>query len=204
MRRAAIMMLAAAAAIAGCNGPTGPDPGPAEVRGKPDYFALWVQQDGKKLVVQDHQVTVSRKDFDIIMVFLYEDGVLVNVSTEPTLFDIARSGGDLQARAPFDNTYSTNAHNSLILGSGNYDYWYHYGEGMTKFRAVQRQKVGDAEVLLCQKPVATVRRGLDGQAKALDKTKMDAVYLVLVRARAQAGGGRLETQRDWVKINFTD
>ena len=68
--------------------------GPAVVAGKleqGEFFAVAIEQDGKAVPVRDHQVRLKRKAFAIVLAFGRLDGVMVNASFSPRLYEAARA-----------------------------------------------------------------------------------------------------------------
>jgi hypothetical protein len=129
----------------------------------------------------------------------------VNAQSEPDLLERARRRRDLTRAAPLTNTIKAWKAPILRLRDNAWDYWYHYGlsQDMTKFDDVQRVKLrGGGSVMACKKVIQQVQLSRNGEAMPVEELSADRLHLVFVFAPARAGGGRTESQREWLTVVF--
>ena len=72
-----------------------PVPATAQTTSLPDidkYFAVAFEQNGQLVPIEDHQVTLQKKTFSIVLYFKEPGSVLVNSALQPESFEQARDG----------------------------------------------------------------------------------------------------------------
>jgi hypothetical protein len=174
--------------------------------GKPrEHFAVGLQQDGRKIPIRNHVAVLEKKPFSFVLLFSDQPGVLVNTRTDADLLERARRRRDLGRTAPLTNTVKAWKAPVLRARDDAWDYWYHYGlsQDMTKFDDVQRLKLRNGgSVMACKKVIQRVQLSGEGEEVPVEELSADRLHLVFVFAPAQVGGGRSESQRDWLTIVF--
>jgi hypothetical protein len=191
----AVLLVASAGGCAG-----GSAEGPFSLQSG-QYFAVSIQQDGRKVPIRDHTAVLRREPFSIVLAFTRFDGVFVQASFHPHFHDAARSGRDLAAILPFPRTVSWMGP-SLLVNDQEYQRWYHFGTGISRFDKVEAR--AEEGVILCKKVIGRYQESRTGETMPLLDVRRGALYLVFLRARVDPGSRRrVESQREYLKIVFS-
>ena len=202
-------LLGLAMVVAGCEPTSETQAGVTRVI-QPTNFTLGVEQDGQRLPVRGHQVTLRRRPFRLVFFFDQADRIdpiLVHASPTPELLEAARAGQDVNALFPPDASFVEeflNPDGVLFVGGSGYHNWGYHGQGRHRFDPNGVDPLGE-KGFLCRRTVATIRGS--GREVSLADWPHDTMYLVFVQAKskAEAQDSTLrEKQRDWLELRFVD
>ncbi|MCP4400526.1 MAG: hypothetical protein GY801_24895 [bacterium] len=168
------------------------------------YFAVGFEQNGQLIPIENHQVTLQKKTFSIVIYFKEPGSVLVNSSLYPESLGQARDGvpferirgfADLgMAEEPF------NPKTLLMLSKQAPHYWYYEHDTSHRFNDVSRQK----GLLVCRRITAQVMyRDKERNMVPVKNMRENAIYFVFMRTMWKQDFSRqFEQQREYVKVNF--
>ncbi len=205
--RIALASCLALTALAGCMErpgiQTGPDSRP--MTGQPrdgQRFAIGIEQHRRPQTIHNHQVTLDRDDFSLMIMLAEEDGVLVAASVRPDAFNAARTGKPLSMIPGINGQRLReprfNPDRLLVVDADVHHYWYHFTHRNTKFD----QAAWARNVLMCRRSISHVRTPGATEPIRINKLGARTVYLVIVNAQLDDGGQLIERQRDWLAIHF--
>lgn len=168
------------------------------------HFAVAFEQNGQLVPINDHQVTLEKKTFSIVLYFKEPGSVLVNAALHPDSFEQARDGvpferiqgfADLgMAEEPF------NPKTLLMLSKNAPHYWYYEHDTNHRFNDV-RLKDG---ILICRRITgqAMYRDGNRNMVPIRDMRE-NAMYFVFMRTMWKPDfSQQFEQQREYVKVTF--
>ena len=178
---------------------------------KPATFAFGIQQDGKKIPVVNHEVTLKRQPFKMIFYFDKHPEMLAQASLGPDAVQMAKAGARMdriidipsQISEDFQNpggllyVYSDNFqryHNWAYLGAESHRY------DQNGIKRVARNKTGGPLGYLCTRSVSGLC--IDGRDEKIQNCASNALYLVFFTTKRDEKNQLLETNRDWVVIKF--
>jgi len=180
--------------------------GPAVVAGKlgpGESFAVAIEQDGRAVPVRDHQVRLKRKAFAVVLAFGRLDGVMVNASFSPRLYEAALERRPLAGVLPLPKRGLAeelfNPDREIFVTDSAYHHWYYFSPKIHRFDSVE--KVG--EVWVCRRGVQRYRQ--DGRSGAADLRKIDRRDLYLVFTKTDWSGDhtrRIEKQTEYLHVVF--
>jgi hypothetical protein len=164
------------------------------------YFAVAIQQDGRKVPIREHTVVLRREAFDVLVALPTPGGVFVNASTSPDLARYARDNRRVDDRVALE-AFSEEPSSILTLADRGFAYWYYMGPGISKFtdvRVLGHPQRGRTWV--CKKSLTHWRDG-NGPAVKLEHLSADQLYLVFVKADWE-GQRRVEQAHEWLRVVF--
>ena len=168
------------------------------------YFAVGFEQNGQLIPIQNHQITLEKKTFSLVLFFKKPGSVLVNASLHPTSFEQARNGvpferiqgfADLgMAEEPF------NPKTLLMLSNQAPHYWYYENDANHRFNDVSWRQ----GTLVCRRILGQVMyRDEDRKLSPVKNIRENAIYFVFMRTMWKQDFSRqFEQQREYVKVNF--
>lgn len=168
------------------------------------YFGIGFEQDGQAVPIIDHEVTLARAPFTIVLTFPGQEGVLVNASAAPETFKAAQAGKPLAELPGFSDLgmaeEAFNPRALLMLSAFAPHFWYYAHEGEHRFNDVVQQP----NTIICRRIVATImRRDESKQMMAIRDSTEPYLYLVFVKTEWNAEyTQQFEKQRDYVKLTF--
>lgn len=175
---------------------------------RPTTFAFGIQQDGKKIQVSDHEVTLKTKPFEMIFYFDKLGTMLVQASLRPDAVQMAKAGVKMDKIIEMSSQISENFQNPdgllYIYGDNfqRYHNWAYLGKdshrydqnGITK---VSRNKGGG---YLCTRTVSGLC--IDGRDEKIQNCPSNTLYLVFFTVTRDAKNQFVEAKRNWVVIRF--
>lgn len=175
---------------------------------KPATFAFGIQQDGKKISVSNHEVTLNKKSFKMVFYFDKLGTMLVQASLSPNAVQMAKAGAKMDKIIDASSQISENFQNPdellYIYGDNfqRYHNWTYLGadshrydqNGITK---VSRNKGGG---YLCTRTVSGLC--IDGRDEKIPNCPSNELYLVFFTAKRNEKNQLVETMRDWVVVKF--
>ena len=178
------------------------------VPSKPAAFAFGIQQDGKKIPISGHEVTLDKKPFKMIFYFDELGTMLVQASLRANAMQMAKAGVRMDKIIDMSSQISENFQNPdglLYVYEDNfqrYHNWTYLGKdshrydqnGITK---VARNKGGG---YLCTRTVSGLC--VDGRDEKIQNCQSNALYLVFFTTKRNEKNQLVETRRDWVVIRF--
>jgi hypothetical protein len=194
-------ILALCALLGGAGGCV--DPNKDGSTGQPGrYFVLGIEQDGQKLSIRDHEVTLKKRPFEVLVAFSSPDAVLVNASFHAESYEAAKRGTPIGSIPGFAGSSVReelfNKDRTLIVGDETYHNWKCYSQSICNFDEVTSRE----GAVVCRRTVAKCQE--PGES-AVDVANIDspAIYLVFIRKQWSADPAqRVEKQRDYLKIAF--
>jgi hypothetical protein len=171
--------------------------------GSEEYFTVGIEQGGRMLKIEDHQVRLDKKRFVIVISFRDPDAVLVNASFNPQSFRDAMAGRSIRGIAGFSGKQIReerfNKRKLIHVTERDFHYWNYFSEGSHKFDAAKYKRgawVCHRTVLGYIEPGAAAPRDI----RYLDKPEM---YLVFVKPEwNRTRTRRIEKQREYLKLLF--
>jgi hypothetical protein len=168
------------------------------------YFEVGIEQDGKLVPIENHQVSLQKKPFTIVLYLKQPDGILVNASFTPESFESARSGKPLKEIVGFTDLGMAedifNPQAMLIITSRSPHFWYYAHDAEHRFNDVTKKE----GMLICKRIIANVL--YRDTTRALEQIKSipeDTLYLVFMRTEwTKDFSQQIEKQREYVKVIF--
>jgi hypothetical protein len=164
-------------------------------------FAVSIEQDGKSVAVKDHEVTLRKAPFDI-MVDLPGKGsfVFVNASFDDAMYDKAKSSKSLAREfrpGLFMAEGERNAEKDVMPGPDAIHSWYYESDQDNRFNEVKPMGAG----FRGRRTVANAYVG-DKEVKVED-WKESTLYLVFVSGEGKPDASEtIERQREYLKLKF--
>ncbi len=168
------------------------------------YFGIGIEQNGRALPLEDHEVTLQRAPFTIVLTFPGQEGILINASVMPETFNAAQSGKTLAEMKGFSDLgmaeEAFNPRALLMLSVQAPHFWYYAHEGEHRFNDVMRQE----HAVICRRIVANVMyRDVSKQITSIRDFPDAHLYLVLMKTEWNSNyTEQFEKQRDYIKISF--
>ena len=171
-------------------------------------FAVGIQQDGKKISVSDHEVTLGKKPFKMIFYFDKLGTMLVQASLSPSPVQMAKAGVRMDKIIDTASQISENFQNPeglLYVYSDNlqrYHNWAYLGKDSHRYdqNGITNVSLTKGGGYLCSRTV----KGLciDGRDEKIQNCPSNTLYLVFFIVNRDAKNQLVETQRDWVVVKF--
>jgi len=175
---------------------------------KPTAFAFGIQQDGKKIPISDHEVTLKTKPFKMVFYFDKLPSMFVQASLRPDAVQMAKAKVRMDKIIDMSSQISENFQNPeglLYIYGDNFQRchnWAYLGKdshrydqnGITK---VAQNKGGG---YLCTRTVSGLC--IDGRDEKIQNCPSNTLYLVFFTVTRNAKNQLVETNRDWVVIRF--
>lgn len=156
---------------------------PLETRSPERFFDVSIVQDGRTLVAVDGQVKLKKRPFQVVIRMRQKGAVQLNASTDPELFQAARSGGSVAAVIPLAGTGMAendfNPDRDLMLSNSGYHYLHHMGPESHRFDSVRPDGTG----FVCTRSVDALRGLEAGEGLPVAKFAGEVLYLVLIKSR---------------------
>jgi len=168
------------------------------------YFEVGVEQDGKPVPIDNHQVSLPKKAFTLVFYLKQPDGILINAAVTPESFESARTGKPLKDIMGFDDLgmaeEAFNPKAMLIIASHAPHFWYYANDAEHRFNEVRRAN----GMFICKRIVANVLyRDTTRKFVSLKEMPENTLYLVFMRTEwTKDFSQQIEKQRDYVKIIF--
>lgn len=168
-----------------------------------ESFAIGFEQSGQFIPVNDHQVTLEKKSFTVVVFFRQPDDILVNASLTPESFDPAKAGAASDEIPGFKNfgmaEESFNPKTLLILSNDSPHYWYYADEHDHRFNDMIL-KNGQ---LICRRLITQIMLHGKKQLSIVKELPGNSLYFVFLKTSwTQDFTKQIEQQRDYVKVNF--
>ena len=168
-----------------------------------ESFAVGFEQSGRFIPVINHQVTLQKKSFTVVVFFRQPDDILVNASLTTESFDAAKAGAALSAIPGFANLgmaeESFNPRTLLILSKDSPHYWYYQDENDHRFNDI----IPKDGQLICRRLITQVTASGQKQPSIVKELPGDTLYFVFLKTSwTNDFSKQIEQQRDYVKVNF--
>ncbi len=168
-----------------------------------ESFAIGFEQNGRFIPVKDHQVTLEKKSFTVVVFFRQPDDILVNASLTPESFDPAQSGATLETIPGFTNLgmaeESFNPKTLLILSKDSPHYWYYKNDDEHRFNDI----IPKDGQLICRRLITQVMHGGQKQMTIVKELPGNTLYFVFLKTGwTNDFSKQIEQQRDYVKVVF--
>ncbi len=204
---AGCMLLVAAVSKTGCDGRA--DELSTFAPWQPTFFTLGVEQDGRRIPVLDHKVTLARKPFTIVFYLEQMGPMLVQASFSPRMMNMAGEGKRLETILIPAGSIAENPRNPdrliYVHDDGLYHNWGYLGPNSHRFDPNGVAKLPEGGYL-CRR---TVEKIVDHNAEIpveipVERCPQDRIYLLFIKTKPNAGSGPwVEKQRDWLELRFT-
>ncbi len=172
--------------------------------GEEAFFSIGFQQKGRNIPVKNHQVTLKKKTFTIVVTFKQPDSVLVNASDSPESFEAAKNGKPFDLIPGFADLgmaeEAFNPKSLLMLSSDAPHYWFYQDGFSHRFNDITQQD----GLWVCRRIVGQVMyRDTSRNLVQVPDMPEDELYLVFIRTEwTENFSQQYETQREYVKILF--
>jgi hypothetical protein len=168
------------------------------------YFAVGIEQGGKLIPVTNHQVSLQKQSFSIVLFLKQPDGILVNASLTAESFEGARTGKPFKEIRGFTDLGMAedifNPQAMLILAEQSPHYWYYESDANHRFNEVTREQ----GVIICKRIVANLLyRDTTREYVSMRDIRENDLYLVFMKTEwTQDFSQQLEQQREYLHIRF--
>ena len=191
------LLVSAACLLTGCpNGPTG---GVARLTTRD--FVVAIEQDGKRVALNDHAARLVRRPFTVILVLPRWAGVMVNASHRSDMAAAVRAGSPVSTVLPLPKRGLpedlANPRQCIFVTEKGFNYWYYLGQTKSSFDEV----VQAPREFVCKRVIARFAADNDSPAVPLADLPQRDLYLTFV-ATTWSGGRRVETSAEYVKLTF--
>jgi hypothetical protein len=169
-----------------------------------DYFTVGLEQDGRAVPIVNHQATLQKRSFTIVVSLAQPDGILVNASFAADSYDSAQAGRPLSDIVGFTDLgmaeEAFNPQAALMASRRAPHYWYYQHDANHRFNDVRRREGR----LVCRRIVANIMdRDATRHFTPLDQLAENTLYLVFMNTEwTQDFSRQLEKQRDYLKLVF--
>ncbi len=200
----AAVLASAACVLTGC--PNGPGPGTngtAKTAAKLTTrdFVVAIEQDGRRVMLNDHTARLARRPFTVILVLPRWGGVMVGASHKNDMAAAVRRGAPVSTVLPLPKRGLPedlgNPRQCVFVTEKGFNYWYYLGESKSSFDQV----ISAPREFVCKRVVARFAANNDSPAAPLADLPQRDLYLTFV-ATAWSGGRRVETSAEYVKVTF--
>ena len=168
------------------------------------FFAVGFFQNGEMIPVANHQVSLAKQPFTIVLYLRQPDGILVNASFDSQSFKQAGNGlpfaeiagfSDLgMAEEPFNPK-------TLLMASGSAPhYWYYEHDANHRFNQVTSQQ----NILVCERIVGQIMyRDTSKKMVSIREIQENELYLVFMKTEWTSDfRQQRERQREFIQIRF--
>ncbi|MCY2930704.1 MAG: hypothetical protein NTV86_14635 [Planctomycetota bacterium] len=192
------LAISLAGLLAGCANPFAPvvEGIPAEgVIGTRDDFALYIEQDGKLMAIQDRTAALRKAPFTLVVVFASPSNVLVNCSDSPALFDTPKPLKQILSGSPILEAPGNPQHQVVLTNEASHDWFVRDGASHTFESVTMKDGVlhGRRTIEAFTRP-GTSRR-------PIESLEGNALYFVFVSTWPQTGR-IIERHTERLKILF--
>lgn len=167
-------------------------------------FTLGIEQDAQRIPVRDHTVTLRKKPFRLVFYFERLSPMLVQASLDPTILEMTRKG------RPMDDILRPgsgiaedlmNPKRQLYMNrTGSYHNWLYLGPETHRFDPDGVHKLEQGGYL-CRRTVSHLV--IEGNRLPVSQCPASKLYMVFFKTD-RSGTDRVERQRDWLTLKFTD
>lgn len=167
-------------------------------------FEIGIEQHGKPVIIENHQVTLRKAPFTLLFYFLQPEGILINASATPESYDPARTGAPFEDIPGFsDLGMAEEAFNPkviLMLSSQAPHFWYYAHDAEHRFNEIDKQN----GMLVCRRIVANVmHRDTTKEITPIQDLVENTLYLVFMKTEwTKDFRHQIEKQREYLKITF--
>jgi len=171
-----------------------------------EYYSFWFVQDGKKVPVSFHTVTLKKKPFSIFIELKKTDHLQLNFNLDPYILNgFERNVPIWEIIKPVEKFMGMaegdfNEGKEIFISDYSCHYWYYTSDQDHRFNNVTKQ--GDS--LVCERIVENIFTIGDDEAKPVEQFDGDTIYAVFIYMTGQYDGpGKIvELQKNYVKIIF--
>ena len=167
-----------------------------------EYFAVAFEQDGRIIPIENHQVTLKKKTFSIVIYLKKPGSVLLNTSLSAESFEQARSGIPFENIAGFSDLgmaeEAFNPKTLIMLSTTAPHYWYYEQPSNHRFNDVKT----NSGIFVCRRIVAQVMYRDTARTLVLVRDLPDErLYFVFMRTDWTRDFQRqIERQREYVEV----
>lgn len=168
------------------------------------HFAIDIEQDGKPVVIEEHQVRLQKAPFTLVFYFPRQEGILVNASFTSESFQPAQTGQPFDEIPGFSDLgmaeEAFNPRVMLMITSKAPHFWYYANAAEHRFNEVEKED----GFLVCRRIVANVMyRDTTKQIVPVKEIPEDSLYLVFMKTVwTKDYSQQIEQQREYLKITF--
>lgn len=168
------------------------------------YFSVGFSQDGKIIPVVNHQVTLAKKPFSILLYLKQPDGILVNASFAPQSFKQAQAGAPLAEIQGFSDLGMAeepfNPKTLLMISAIAPHYWYYDHDAHHRFNHVTPEH----NMLVCERIVGQIMdRDASKTLRSIRAIQENTLYLVFMKTEWTPDFRQQhEKQREFIQILF--
>lgn len=168
------------------------------------HFEIDIEQNGKLVVIEDHQVTLQKAPFTLVFYFPQQEGILVNASFTPESYEPASTGQPFDDIPGFSDLgmaeEAFNPRVMLMITSKAPHFWYYANGAEHRFNEVKKEN----GFLVCRRIVANVMyRDTTKEIVPVKKIPEDTLYLVFMKTVwTKDYSQQIEQQREYLKITF--
>lgn len=169
------------------------------------YFSVGIQQDGRDVPIQDHQVVLQKKTLTIVLYFPRPEGILLNASFSSESYEKAKRGEPFDQIPGFTDLgmaeENFNPQTLLIVSKTAPHYWHYHQDGDHRFNDITQRN----GMFVCRRIIAQImNRDTTPQKLTLVKDLPEQeLYLVFMKTEwSQDFTQQFEKQREYVQVIF--
>jgi len=197
------LLAAATCMLTGCppNGPANGPPAGGATKLDAGDFIVAVEQDGKRVMLNDHQVRLARRPFTIILVFPKWTGVMVNASDRSEMAAAVQAGRSVSTVLPLPRRGLpedlANPRKCIFVTEKGFNYWYYFGRGKSSFDEVIQAE----REFVCKRRIASFAADNAAAARPLTQLPKRELYLTFVSVK-WSGNQRVQKSAEYIKVVF--
>ena len=165
-------------------------------------FDMWIEQDGKKIKMEDNSCTIDKKPFKIVFSLKDSTGVLVNTSFDEKSYKQAKSGMDINKVKGYTETGMAegkfNEGKDVFIDDLAPSYWYYDGKDDNRFDEV----VNENNALICKRTINNFWISSDNIIKVEDSKEQNLYLVAHTYEWSKDYSKRIEFVRKYIKITF--
>jgi hypothetical protein len=167
-------------------------------------FKVYIEQNGTRLPVTNHEITLEKKPFNIIFVMHKPDGILISSSFNKTTYDKAVKKEPLSKLPGYANTGMaeglSNTDNEVIICDDAPSYWFYDNDKEHRFNTVIKNK----DSLVCTRTIKQLYLldEKDQPTITVEKISKPLYFVFMDYVSDPKTYERTELQREMIKINW--
>jgi len=169
-----------------------------------EYFDFQIIQENQAVPVIDHEVTLRRKPFTLVIILKEKIGVLTNFSVNPLLYDGFSHGKSLEKILEEPDLfmgmaeYDFNPEKRIFIDNIAAHYLYYDSEKAHRF---SRAEIKD-NIIYGYRDIDFFQHRSYDPIRKIENLQYDILYVVFMYMEYDDDWNRIEKQSDFLKINF--
>ncbi len=167
-------------------------------------FKVYIEQDGIRLPITNNDVSLNKKQFNIVFVFAKPNGVIISTSFNKTTYEKALKNEPISKLPGFTESgmaeYLLNPDKEVIIDDSAPSYWYYDNDKEHRFNKVAKSR----DSLVCTREIKQLY--IPGEKEPIIlpiEQSNKPLYFVFVDYETNPKTyERKELQREMIKINW--